>query len=207
MPRVYHLKAAKDYPSIGVKKGEFYYKWKMRYGPTQRSKTPPRPTQTSNAKTARIREAIEDANLDDCTTPDEVTQAVQTVGETAREVADEYQEALDAWPSGNSQIEEMMQAASDFADECEGFEADEGDWADADTLFEDSDECKTAKEEWLAEEPEEGQPARKAEDWKEGLDAYDEAKQEYDDEMQDKKDEVMQNCRSAAEDVFSNASF
>ncbi len=30
MPRVHHLKARKDYPDIGVTKGEMYYKWSIK---------------------------------------------------------------------------------------------------------------------------------------------------------------------------------
>lgn len=47
MARVHHVKARKDYPDIGVKKGEMYYWWALktqRGGIKRRSKTPPRPS-------------------------------------------------------------------------------------------------------------------------------------------------------------------
>lgn len=42
-------KAAKDYPEIGVVKGEMYYWWKFPRGAKQRSKTAPKPQQLTQS--------------------------------------------------------------------------------------------------------------------------------------------------------------
>lgn len=41
MARAEHIKARKDYPNEGIKKGDMYYKWGFRFGGTYRSKTAP----------------------------------------------------------------------------------------------------------------------------------------------------------------------
>ena len=65
MPRVHHVKAAKDYPDHGIKKGEMYFHWKFRYGGKHRSKVRPRSSQLTQSdflsQMYGIQEEIEDA--------------------------------------------------------------------------------------------------------------------------------------------------
>jgi hypothetical protein len=54
MPKVHHIKARKDYPDEGIKKGEMYYKWSIKTGPvsgfTRKSKTAPKPSQLTQSE-------------------------------------------------------------------------------------------------------------------------------------------------------------
>ena len=61
MPKVHHVKAAKDYPEIGVQKGEMYYHWtfKNQRGPGTKVKSKTRPrasqlTRSLNSKTMPV---------------------------------------------------------------------------------------------------------------------------------------------------------
>ncbi|MFH1625086.1 MAG: hypothetical protein ABID54_08015 [Pseudomonadota bacterium] len=45
MLKVTIQKARKDYPEVGVKKGNTYYKWSFNFGPTVKSLTPPKRSQ------------------------------------------------------------------------------------------------------------------------------------------------------------------
>ena len=65
MPRVYTQRAGKDYPKDGIKKGDVYYQWAFFRGPTQRSKTRPRASQTIASPTLSgayaVQEGLDDA--------------------------------------------------------------------------------------------------------------------------------------------------
>lgn len=50
MPRVHHVKALKDYPEAGIKKGDMYCHWAFFRGPKQLSKIPPRRSQITAAR-------------------------------------------------------------------------------------------------------------------------------------------------------------
>jgi hypothetical protein len=85
-----------------------------------------RPTDLSNAKTARIEEAVEDAReaIRAAGDHDEVQTALGEVAEVAREVGEEYQDASDNWAGGqgNSDFQEKADACTEFADELESWQ-------------------------------------------------------------------------------------
>jgi hypothetical protein len=82
MPRVYTQKAGKDYPAAGIKKGDTYYQWSFFRGPTQRSKTPPRPSQLTGNVTLgaayEAQEALEDA-ISEAKTLEDISSALDTI--------------------------------------------------------------------------------------------------------------------------------
>lgn len=84
-----------------------------------------RPTDLSSAKTARITEAIEDAQDQLCaaTSHDEIQSILSEVAQVAQDVADEYQEASDNWAGGNGheEFQEKADTCSSFADELESW--------------------------------------------------------------------------------------
>jgi uncharacterized protein YukE len=100
MPRVHVKKAAKDYPELGIAKGQTYYSWKRRYGPLQRSATPPKPSQLSGAKYAPILDMEGDlADVD----ADSLADAMRSSAEEVRAIGEEYQSSFDNMPEGLQQ--------------------------------------------------------------------------------------------------------
>lgn len=99
MPRVSSQKAAKDYPEIGIKKGETYYKWSFRYGGTHKSKTYPRASQLTQSKYSAVYAALEnlqDTCGDQTATIQDIVDACSAAAGEIREVAEEYNEADEA---------------------------------------------------------------------------------------------------------------
>jgi hypothetical protein len=169
MPRVFHTKAAKDWPDIGVQKGEMYYRWRIkmsRGGIDCRSKTYPRPSQLNRG----FRGQLGDIELDmgNAQDPDEL----RGFAETLRELGEECGSSFENMPEGLQQgdtgqlLEERRDGLEAWADEVEGF-ADE--WQEKlDALGELREAWGTYNEErsnWEGEEPdEEGDPGAHA-DW------------------------------------------
>jgi uncharacterized phage infection (PIP) family protein YhgE len=149
MARVTTHTAAKDYPAQGIKKGETYYQWTPYRRGVQRSKTKPTPSQVSSAKTAVILDAIEGSRkiIDEADEPDEIQSAVEEVGNVANDVLAEYDEALEAWPNGNSQIEEKRDTVQSFIDECESFSADTTAYNEAVEAVQEAEKKIAAQEE------------------------------------------------------------
>lgn len=90
-----------------------------------------RPTDTSSAKTAQVYEAIEDAEVEiaGASDIDTIKDALASVADTARSVADEYNEANSTWTqngaSENSEWQEKEEACNEFADTLESWEPDD----------------------------------------------------------------------------------
>lgn len=106
------------------------YRWtKPRYGPRKVRCLKPscdfRPSDLSSAKTATIHDAIEDARneIDTAESHDDIQSILQSVADTAREVAQEYQDASDQWAggNGNAEFQEKADTCESFADECESW--------------------------------------------------------------------------------------
>jgi uncharacterized protein YicC (UPF0701 family) len=121
VPRVHQRKAAKDYPSDGIAKGETYYTWSIklqRGGLVKRSKTYPKPQQLT---TSEYRIAVLD--LIDRINDAEDIDALRSVADDIRELANEQQEKLDNMPEGLQQgatgelIQERQQECESWADD------------------------------------------------------------------------------------------
>ena len=149
MPRVHTLKARKNYPDIGVKKGETYYKWSTRItigksyrSQIHRSKTMPTRSQLTNSEFYGAVYAAFD-NPDGFNSPDDI----RSLAEEVRNIGEEQQGKLDNMPEGLQQgatgemIQERIDACDSSADELESL----------------ADEWEQAEEEHANEEPEEGE--------------------------------------------------
>lgn len=167
------------------------YRWiKPRYGGARTRCQKPacafRPTDLSSAKTARIEEAIEDAEqaVQDAASHDEIQTVLQEVADVAREVADEYQEASDNWAggAGHEEYSEKADACGSFADELEG-------WACS------GEEDEDAVRETAAEDVERGE---------------DESDEEYKERLEQEQDgaweQALQEMKDEATDVLSGFS-
>lgn len=165
MPAVHKKVASKDYPEVGIKKGDTYYSWQLYKQAVQRSLKPPRPSQLTTGKRSTALAALEALNdaSDGASCPEDIVQALETCAEEIRGVADEYRESADnmrdAFPNGSPTIEECEEKAEnleEFANACDDAKAtvealtaaDFGDGSAAESLaFEDAED--DLKDEWL----------------------------------------------------------
>lgn len=167
MPRVYTQKAAKDYPTKGIKKGDTYYSWSVRTGPaggvTYKSLTYPRPSQLNFGFRGRLGDI--ELDMGNASDPEEL----KSYAEALRELGEECGESFDNMPEGLQQGEtgQLLEERRDGLDS----------WAD---------EVESAADEWEGK-LEELNELRQA--WSD----YDEAQAEYDamdgDPSQDDMDE------------------
>lgn len=134
MARAFSAKAGKDYPAIGVKKGETYYYWSFFRGPKQMSKTPPRQSQlTGSGKLSNVYaadEALQDA-LGEATCPDDVIGALTEAVDAVNNCIEEYEEAVsnleEGFPNGCPAIDETTEAKDNleaWRDELESAQTD-----------------------------------------------------------------------------------
>lgn len=130
MPRVSSQKAAKDYPDIGVKKGEKYFKWSFRYGGTHKSKTYPRASQLTQSKYSEVYAAQENVS-DVCASSEcalqDIIDVCRDAAEQIRAVGEEYLEADEAMgghQSGSNyeRSEYCEQGASDYEELADTFD-------------------------------------------------------------------------------------
>lgn len=155
MPRVHHIKARKDYPDIGVKKGEMYYKWKIKTGPvsgvTRRSKEAPKPSQlTASEYASTTAEFCErDFSFEDS---DDAEAQITELAEEIRAFGEEQQSKKDNMPEGLQEgdtgqlLEARAEACENVASELEGVDTS---W---DEPEQDEDESKKDFETRLEEE-------------------------------------------------------
>ena len=118
MPRVHKIKARKDYPNEGIKKGDFYSKTKFKTGPAsgfvKRFKTEPTPSQlTQSPFKSAFLGAEEEWNRSD---KDE--EALRAAAEAIQELADECQNNFDNMPEA-LQMGDTGQMVETRANECE----------------------------------------------------------------------------------------
>lgn len=172
-------KARKAVPSAGIEVGDSYYWWKFRHGGKHYSKTAPRPSQLTNSdKLSRARacaEALEDIEVTEGMTLDELRDSVNEIASQIEEVAQEYRDSVDNMPEGLQQGS-VAEECNEKADELENWqqevescldsldEAPERDDYEAEETDEDEDEdaeeevrekaeedYQTALEEWMQE--------------------------------------------------------
>lgn len=106
------------------------YRWtKPRYGSRKvrclKASCAFKASDLSSSKAAIIHDAIDDARDQILTaeSQDDIQSILADVAETAREVAQEYQDASDAWAGGNGHpdFQERADQCESFADELEGW--------------------------------------------------------------------------------------
>jgi hypothetical protein len=205
MPRVHELKAAKDYPEHGIKKGDTYYKWAFRYGGEHKSKTRPRPSQLTQSKMSAAyaaQEAMEDA-IGEAACPQDIVDALSECAGSVREVADEYRSSLDdmgealaSGPTGQ-EMEEKADALEAYADELESAGSDIEGLDFTDYVDEDAqrDRAIAALEDKYEGEGEPPVPSDEAiEEWLEANPVT-----EFDDLTEGEQEAVMNEARELAE--------
>lgn len=109
-----------------IQVGETYYRFKFRYGGEQYRCVDhyPRSSELTQSKLAQVYAANEDLDdqLDQLTTEDEILDAVTVAADQAREVADEYREADEAFGGyGATENAERADMVEEWANELEGF--------------------------------------------------------------------------------------
>lgn len=129
MPKVQHVKARKDYPEVGVKKGDMYYTWNLITGPrssrTYRQLTPPKRSQLTTSSFLQTVYDIEDDlgslnNLDD----------IDDIVERLRGLASDEEEKLNNMPEGLQQsstgekLTSRVEGCNSAADELEGIDTE-----------------------------------------------------------------------------------
>lgn len=113
------------------------YKWaEPRYGGMKywcKNHSPKRSELTSS-KLGSVYDAQDDFDVSDATSAEDIQDALRTVAETATEVADEYQESIDAMPEGlqeghvAEEMREKIDALQEYSNNLDSWTGDdEGD--------------------------------------------------------------------------------
>jgi len=135
MARAQYRKAAKDYPSAGIKKGDMYYYWKLKTGPrssmTYRQLTPPKPWQLTTSEFLseyyRLQDEVENLsaeNVEDLRSQvEDITGRVETLAEETREKFDNMPEGLQQGDTGQL-LEERAEAMENWQSDLEGVDLD-----------------------------------------------------------------------------------
>lgn len=125
MPRVSSQKAAKDYPSHGIVKGDVYYKWSFRYGGSYKSKTYPRASQLTQSKYGAVYEALESL-MDTCADPtatiQDIVDNIEGAASEIRDVAEEYNEADEAMGGNQGVNYERAESCEECASQLDDVE-------------------------------------------------------------------------------------
>lgn len=141
MPKVTQVKAGKDYPEFGIKKGELHYTWAHYRQKPQRSLTPPKASQLCNPKLADAYDARDqlEAAIIDAKCPEDLVNALNEAAGGVESSMDQYDESIsnleEAFPGGNPLLEEMQETREQLetykdeletaAQEIEGLDVDD----------------------------------------------------------------------------------
>ena len=122
MPTVQHVKARKDYPNQGIKKGEMYYTWSINFGGTYRSKTPPQQSQLTTSEFLRTlyaaQESVGDMKPTSYATCEDVAAELEQIKSDLEQLKEETEEKLNNMPEGLQQgsTGELLQERIDNLD-------------------------------------------------------------------------------------------
>jgi archaellum component FlaC len=176
MTRVHSAVARKDYPEHGITKGQKYYYWSFFRQGRRMSATPPRPSQLCNNKYSgalAAMEGLEDA-VREATCPEDVATALDDAISALGEVKDEYESAL-------SSLQDAFQGGSPQIDEHEekiGY---------LDSCIESLEAAKTEVENMEVSDF--------------TVNEYKTEPKEFDDLLDDDKEEMLSAARAFAEEV------
>ncbi len=163
MPRVTHVKAARQDNRVCLK-GQSYYWWKFRYGGKQMSLTYPRPSMLCSGRKSEVmgaQEGLED-DLNGIEDSEAGEAACESCAETFRDLGQQYEESADAMPESlqygeqAENMREMGQSLEMQADELDNvdwdsaqFNDDEPDESDFEKGYDDDNEnYEMAMDEW-----------------------------------------------------------
>lgn len=132
MARVFQKTAAKDYPEHGIKKGDTYYTWTLRFsklgsGTTYKSKTYPKASQTTSSpfyqQLYSLQERLGDLEITDKESIEVAASEIEEVASEAESLRDETQESYDNLPENfqagdtGQLLEERISALDQWASE------------------------------------------------------------------------------------------
>lgn len=151
---------------VALKKGDPYlwftvgFRSHYKHKRCTKSECYPKPSVRESSQFASVlaaQEAFEES-IDTLDSKDDIETAVADVAEAVRELYDQYESAMEMWPNGNSQIEELRDHYEGQADELESFSLSADDapepcdeHSDDGELDEDCEDCENNKQEWLDE--------------------------------------------------------
>ena len=121
MPRVKQVKARKDYPDHGVKKGDMCYVWSVKTGPRSsrnyRQLTPPKPHQLTSS--AFLGTAYELNERIEALTADDLEDELQEIIDEIQELGDEQDEKWNNMPESlqYSSTGELLEGRRDSCEE------------------------------------------------------------------------------------------
>ena len=131
MPRVHFVKnARKDYPEVGIQRGDSYYWWKFRFGGKHKSKIRPKPSQlTQSDFLSRIYELQERfEGLSPTMSIEDIESEVDTIIDELRELADEQSDKQSNMPDSlqystvGELLENRADSCNEMADELEAID-------------------------------------------------------------------------------------
>jgi hypothetical protein len=159
-----------------IKAGQEYHEWKFRYAGTRRqhaSHGRPSRGQLTQSKLGQLYDAQDDAEtaIHDAGSAEDIAEAVRGVGETAKEVADEYREAVQAMnmEGAGTENEERADTLDEYSEKLEG-EADD-----------------ISSEQWEADPPDEGED-------EEPVDSDGNTEEEWLEELRSRAIEAIMDC-------------
>lgn len=140
MPRVYTVKKARASKrtrtcricSHVITPGETYRYFEPRYGPPVMycADHHPRRSHMTSSSIGQVYDVQDDFDVSQCTTLEEISEALQAVADTAREVAEQYEESISNMPEAlqesshvAEEMREKIEALESYADECESWES------------------------------------------------------------------------------------
>jgi len=182
--KVHHVKAAKDYPQHGIKKGEMYYWFKHRNASKTICKTMPRASQLcTSGKLSTIyaaQEGIDDAitAIDESDLQGSISSMVDTLNSAAeevRQVGEEYRESAQNIEDGFGHRTSQCDEIDEKAENCDQM---------ADSIEDAASQLESIEvPEDLEDEP--------SEDAKQDvIDAFQEKKDDYDEAIQNGIEEL-----------------
>lgn len=185
MPRVKQVKAAKDYPQFGIKKGDLHYYTKMKTGPrSSRELRQLKPFKRSQLTNSEFLAALYDweDNKGEAGSHEDVSnlaEHIREIGENEREKFDNMPEGLQQGDTGQM-LEERAEACETAANELEEIASE---W---ETALDEHTELVEQAEKWAeyvrrrdAGELEEGEEEPEEADWPDEFDD-----QEYKDRVE-----------------------
>jgi DNA repair ATPase RecN len=131
MPKVTQVTAAKDYPKLGITKGEKCYVWRIRMargGIDCRSKTYPRPSQLNLGFAGQIGDIeLDMGNASDVDELREFKDAIEELGQQCQESFDNMPEGLQQGDTGQL-LEERVSGCESWAGDidtaCDEYDSD-----------------------------------------------------------------------------------
>jgi hypothetical protein len=130
MTRAIYIKARKDYPKAGIKKGDMYYKWAFRFGGVHMSKDKPRPSQLTQSEflseALSIQEEIEDLTTGEILTGydlSDITSRIEDLGSQQEDKLSNMPDGLQQGSTGEL-LQQRADAMASWADELNGVDTD-----------------------------------------------------------------------------------